>query len=196
MSDALASDADAAWTVRRRIRIRRLHNDAERLAVQRCLTGIDGVLRVSVDAPKSRVVVDYLQTRTDYRSLQEELEAAGFAPAPGRWARIKSEAGIAPDQASCHTALAGNDVIKGHVPASEIRRLLAEQPDARGLTVPGMPPGSPGMETPNPKHYQVLLIGKDGRTSVFAEHEPHAPPLISERISITVQAEGPGGPDQ
>ena len=60
----------------------------------------------------------------------------------------------------------------------EKRRLLSEHPEARGLAVPGMPPGSPGMETPNPehypqhypKHYQVLLIGKDGSTSVFAEH--------------------------
>jgi hypothetical protein len=63
-----------------------------------------------------------------------------------------------------------------------------------------MPQGSPGMETPNPQHYpqhyQVLLIGKDGNTSVFAEHEPHAPPLISERLSITVQDAGPGGPHQ
>jgi hypothetical protein len=110
--------------------------------------------------------------------------------------RIKSQAGIAPEQASCHTALVGNYVIEGHVPASDIRRLLAEQSDARGLTVPGMPPGSPGMETPNPEHYQVLLIGKDGGTSVFAEHESHAPPLISERISIAVREEGQVGSKQ
>ena len=114
--------------------------------------------------------------------------------------RIKSQAGIAPEQASCHTALVGDYVIEGHVPASDIRRLLSEHPEARGLTVPGMPLGSPGMDASDPQHYpqhyQVLLIGKDGSTSVFAEHEPHAPPLISERISITVQEGGPGGPDQ
>ncbi len=56
------------------------------------------------------------------------------------------------------------------MPADDIRRLLAERPDARGLTVPGMPMGSPGMDSPNPQHYQVLLIGKDGNTQVFAEH--------------------------
>jgi len=83
---------------------------------------------------------------------------------------VKSMSGIAPEQASCHTARVGDYVIEGHVPASDIRRLLAEHPDARGLTVPGMPLGSPGMEAPNPQHYQVLLIGKDGSTSVFAEH--------------------------
>ncbi len=62
--------------------------------------------------------------------------------------RVKSQAGIAPEQASCHTALVGDYVIEGHVPASDIRRLLSEHPEARGLTVPGMPLGSPGMERP------------------------------------------------
>jgi copper chaperone CopZ len=90
MSDAIASDADGAWTVRRRIRVPGLRNHAEGVAVQRCLAGIDGVLRVSVDAPTGRAVVDYVLTKTDYRSLQRELEAAGYAPTPGRWARIKS----------------------------------------------------------------------------------------------------------
>ena len=83
---------------------------------------------------------------------------------------VKSQAGITPAQASCHTARVGDYVIEGHVPAGDIRRLLQEHPKARGLTVPGMPLGAPGMEAPNPQHYQVLLIGEDGSTSVFAEH--------------------------
>jgi len=56
------------------------------------------------------------------------------------------------------------------VPAADICRLLTEHPPGRGLTVPGMPQGAPGMEAPNPEHYKVLLIGEDGSTSVFAEH--------------------------
>lgn len=84
--------------------------------------------------------------------------------------KIKSMSGIQPEQASCHTAQVDGYVIEGHVPAEDIRRLLAERPDARGLTVPGMRMGSPGMDSPNPEHYQVLLIGKDGSTRVFAEH--------------------------
>ena len=83
---------------------------------------------------------------------------------------IKSMSGIKPEQASCHTATVGGYVIEGHVPAADIKRLLAERPDARGLTVPGMPKGSPGMEAPQPDHYQVLLLGNDGSTAVFAEH--------------------------
>jgi hypothetical protein len=103
----------------------------------------------------------------------EHLEANGFDVEPvdvTDLRLVKSIAGIAPEQASCHTARIGDYVIEGHVPAADIRRLLSEHPDARGLTVPGMPQGSPGMESPNPEHYQVLLIGEDGSTSVFAEH--------------------------
>ena len=83
---------------------------------------------------------------------------------------IKSMSGIKPEQASCHTAKVGDYVIEGHVPAADIKRLLTERPDARGLTVPGMPKGSPGMEAPQPSHYQVLLLGKDGSTELFAQH--------------------------
>lgn len=83
---------------------------------------------------------------------------------------VKSMAGIAPDLASCHTGRVDGYVIEGHVPAQDIRRLLAERPDALGLTVPGMPHGSPGMESPHPEPYQVLLIGEDGSTSVFETH--------------------------
>jgi len=103
----------------------------------------------------------------------EHLEANGFDVEPvdvTDLRLVKSIAGIAPEQASCHTARIGDYVIEGHVPAADIRRLLSEHPEARGLTVPGMPQGSPGMESPNPEHYQVLLIGEDGSTSVFAEH--------------------------
>jgi len=83
---------------------------------------------------------------------------------------IKSMSGIKPEQASCHTAKVGGYVIEGHVPADDIKRLLAERPEARGLILPGMPKGSPGMEVPQPDHYQVLLLGNDGSTAVFAEH--------------------------
>ena len=84
--------------------------------------------------------------------------------------RIKAMSGVKPELASCHTAFVNGYVIEGHVPADDITRLLAEKPDARVLTVPGMPAGSPGMESPTPEHYQVLLIDKAGKTTVFATH--------------------------
>ena len=71
---------------------------------------------------------------------------------------------------SCHTAVVGNYVIEGHVPAADIRRLLAERPQIRGLAVPGMPQGSPGMETGVTERYDVLALMGDGKATVFATH--------------------------
>ena len=86
----LISATDSAWEARRRIRVPGLRDNACKAAVERALTDVDGVLRVSVDPEKSRVVVDYLVTKTDYQSLEGALEAAGVPPAAGRWARFKS----------------------------------------------------------------------------------------------------------
>ncbi|AOY89575.1 metal-binding protein [Marinobacter salinus] len=84
---------------------------------------------------------------------------------------VKIDAGLTPALASCHTAFIGDYVIEGHVPASDIRRLIAEAPQAKGLSVPGMPVGSPGMEMGGRKdHYQVLLFNDKGQTRVFSEH--------------------------
>ncbi len=85
---------------------------------------------------------------------------------------IKAEAGIPRELSSCHTAKVGGYFVEGHVPMEQVQRLLDEQPDAIGLTVPGMPIGSPGMEVEgrNPAPYDVLLIRKDGSTEVFASY--------------------------
>ncbi|MEO7051101.1 MAG: DUF411 domain-containing protein [Rhodanobacter sp.] len=85
---------------------------------------------------------------------------------------VKVREGVPAALASCHTAKIGSYVIEGHVPVEDIRRLLAERPDARGLTVPGMPMGSPGMEMGAPESYDVLLIERDGSTRVYATHGP------------------------
>jgi hypothetical protein len=75
--------------------------------------------------------------------------------------RVKARLGIPQDLASCHTAEIGGYVIEGHVPADAIKRLLAEKPDAKGLAVPGMPVGSPGMEVKGVADdpYDVVLFG-------------------------------------
>ena len=83
---------------------------------------------------------------------------------------VKSMSGVRPELASCHTATVGGYVVEGHVPADDIKRLLRERPEAKGLTVPGMPQGSPGMETGHKDHYQVLTFDGDGKTEVFAQH--------------------------
>jgi hypothetical protein len=71
---------------------------------------------------------------------------------------------------SCHSAKVGGYAIEGHVPAADIRRLLKEKPNALGLAVPSMPPGSPGMESSRPIPYDTLLVARDGTTRVFASH--------------------------
>lgn len=83
----------------------------------------------------------------------------------------KLSAGLTPELSSCHTARVDGYVIEGHVPAGDIRRLLRERPAAAlGLTVPGMPVGSPGMETGDPEAYEVLLFSRDGTTSVYSRY--------------------------
>ncbi|WP_439520125.1 copper-binding protein [Hydrogenophaga sp.] len=87
---------------------------------------------------------------------------------------VRQRLGMPARFGSCHTALVGGYVVEGHVAASEIRRLLAEKPDAIGLAVPGMPVGSPGMDGPvygdRRDAYDVLLVQRNGGSRVFQHH--------------------------
>ena len=76
--------------------------------------------------------------------------------------RVKARLGVPFDLWACHTAEVGNYLIEGHVPASSIQRVLTERPTAKGLAVPGMPSGSPGM-TGDYEEYDVILYGTDER---------------------------------
>ena len=85
---------------------------------------------------------------------------------------VRVSRGLPDALASCHTGLAGGYLIEGHVPAADVRRLLAQKPAAIGLAVPGMPTGSPGMETPQNDRdpYDTLLVLRNGASRVFARH--------------------------
>lgn len=84
---------------------------------------------------------------------------------------VKRRLGVLPTLQSCHTAIIGGYVVEGHVPADAITRLLAERPAIVGIAVPGMPAGSPGMESATPfEHYDVIAFDAAGRTSVFARY--------------------------
>lgn len=85
---------------------------------------------------------------------------------------IKTDAGVPEAVQSCHTAMVEGYVIEGHVPIADVERLLAERPAIKGLAVPGMPIGSPGMESDDgsSESYDVMAIGLDGTTSVYAAH--------------------------
>jgi hypothetical protein len=106
----------------------------------------------------------------------KHLEANGFAvkvndASPSALAALKRQAGIGDKLASCHTGKIDGYFVEGHVPATDIKRLIAERPEALGLTVPGMPIGSPGMEQGDETEpYEVLLIDKDGGTEIYAKH--------------------------
>jgi|TARA_B110000093_G_scaffold9413_1_gene8963 hypothetical protein len=85
---------------------------------------------------------------------------------------FKIESGIPKDMMSCHTAKVGGYFIEGHVPVSDIRRVIAERPDALGLAVPAMPYGSPGMGPEEERDaYDVFIVRTDGSTEVF-QHYP------------------------
>ena len=85
---------------------------------------------------------------------------------------LKQEQGVPKGAEACHTALVDGYVIEGHVPAQDVARLLEERPAAvRGLVVPGMPLGSPGMEADRTEPYSVLAFDDTGRVSTFARYE-------------------------
>ena len=84
---------------------------------------------------------------------------------------IKQKAGLQAGQTSCHTAFVDGYVIEGHVNYSSIKRMLEEKPDVLGITVPGMPIGSPGMEQEDIKQaYNILYINKDGSTGIYESY--------------------------
>lgn len=104
----------------------------------------------------------------------EHLEQSGFTveahdvPNPDV---VRQAKGVPSELAACHTALVNGYVIEGHVPAADVKRLLAERPPVLGLAVPGMPEGSPGMEGPHPEAYEVLAFDGQG-VEVFSSHGP------------------------
>ncbi|HYF58088.1 MAG TPA: DUF411 domain-containing protein [Burkholderiaceae bacterium] len=104
------------------------------------------------------------------------LEREGFAVVAhdvGN-AAARRRLGMPERYGSCHTATVGGYVLEGHVPAADVRRLLAQRPDALGLAVPGMPVGSPGMDGPiyggRRDPYDVLRVARDGSAAVFASY--------------------------
>jgi hypothetical protein len=104
----------------------------------------------------------------------DHLKANGFAaivkdvPSTGEY---RKRYGVPDELQSCHTAIVNGYTIEGHVPAADIHRLLKEKPKAKGLAVPAMPMGSPGMEGPRREAYSVLLFTADGGVSVYRKYQ-------------------------
>ena len=105
----------------------------------------------------------------------EHMRDAGFVVTVNDVANVhpvKRRVGVPPGKGSSHTAEVAGYFLEGHVPASDVKRLLTERPAAKGLAVPGMPMGSPGMEVPDGRApaYDVELVADDGSTSHFSSH--------------------------
>jgi hypothetical protein len=107
----------------------------------------------------------------------EHMRQHGFAPrvadiSDDALDALKAKHGVPRTAQSCHTALVGGYVIEGHVPATEVKRLLKERPAVAGIAVAGMPLGSPGMEVPDGRVqiYNVITFSKQGDVRVFATH--------------------------
>jgi hypothetical protein len=101
----------------------------------------------------------------------DHVKAHGFpvvAHNLDRLDQVRQQLGVPPGMISCHTATVRGYTIEGHVPADLIRRMIDERSPYRGLTVPGMPVGSPGMEGPFKQDYDVLIFDDRGYTQVYA----------------------------
>lgn len=104
----------------------------------------------------------------------EHLQAAGFSVSVREvedTAPVRRKLGLPEKYGSCHTATVAGYVLEGHVPAADVKRLLATKPVALGLAVPGMPVGSPGMEVGDRVDpYAVLLVDRAGQSTVFSRY--------------------------
>ena len=104
----------------------------------------------------------------------EHMKAAGFQVTDeitDDMPAIKQQYGVPANLSSCHTAIVDGYVVEGHIPAGDVMRLLAEKPNVAGIAVPGMPIGSPGMESGNyVEPYIVFYFMEDGTPAPFAQH--------------------------
>jgi len=134
-----------------------------------------GVLCMPLLASAARPVIEVFKSASCGCCTEwvKHLKANGFAVKAMDVANpsdYREKAGIPNHLGSCHTGMVQGYAIEGHVPASEIKRLLAEKPKATGLAVPAMPMGSPGMEGPRNAPYDVLLVQAGGRTTVYKHY--------------------------
>lgn len=132
-----------------------------------------GSTEVGVGAAEPEIIVYKSPTCGCCGKWVDHLEDAGFSvkvKERSNMAPVKADFGVSPRYQSCHTASIDGYFVEGHVPAKEIRRLIAERPYIRGLAVPGMPMGSPGMEGDRVDSYQVLAVDHGNSATVFSQY--------------------------
>ncbi len=141
------------------------------------LAAIAGLILAAISSPSQStrplVTVFKLSTCACCNKWVEHLKANGFevkVQQVNDTSLYEQQYHVPRTMTSCHTAVVDGYTIEGHVPAAEIKRLLNERPKAVGLSVPGMPVGSPGMEGARVDAYSVLLFDESGHSSVYARY--------------------------
>lgn len=129
-----------------------------------------------VESPAAEVVMYKNPSCGCCGAWAKHMQSAGFVVKElprENMAAVKEKYGVPAALASCHTAVVDGYVIEGHVPASDVQRLLQERPQIVGLTAPGMPMQSPGMQAEGkpPRHYSVLAFDKQGEAKVYHRYE-------------------------
>jgi hypothetical protein len=137
----------------------------------------DAAMAVALDQSLPTILVYKTATCGCCKGWVEHLEASGFTVDARdinatELMMTKRDSGVPTQMSSCHTAIIDGYVVEGHVPAEQIRRLLAERPDIAGIAAPGMPIGSPGMEGRNAQPYEIFSFTHDGEATVYAEIDP------------------------
>ncbi len=137
--------------------------------------GIAFLLLIAVAMPAEPPVVTAFKTKTCgcCGKWVDHMRASGFKVIVNEVAstgEYRQRYGVPEKLQSCHTAVVKGYSIEGHVPAAEIQRLLQEKPKAKGLAVPGMPAGSPGMEGPRQDAYSVVKFDEGGILSVYQKY--------------------------
>ena len=152
------------------------------VALSACGRAPDASLATAATATSAAVPDPLLPAMTVHKNVGcgccdlwvEHMQQAGFTAQVqevSNMGPVKERLGVPVGMGSCHTAEVGGYFVEGHVPAPEVLRLRRERPDAKGLTVPGMPLGSPGMEVEGrSESYEVFLVAGDGSTSVYAQY--------------------------
>ena len=139
------------------------------LGLAATVAGVAG-LALAAPSPGPEVIVYKSPTCGCCKQWVEHVQAAGFRVTvhdTSSLAGVMERYGVPRKLTACHTAIVDGYVVEGHVPADVIQRLLKERPEIAGVAVPGMPAGSPGMESDTPAKYYILTFDKNGATSVY-----------------------------
>ena len=141
--------------------------------IARSMVGLALTLTTYVQGAEPQINVFKSRTCSCCSKWVEHLRVHGFTvnvKEVDNTAPYQRQYGVPPKLQSCHTAVVEGYVIEGHVPAADIQRLLKTRPNGKGLAVPGMPMGSPGMEGARSEAYSVLLFDANGGATVFQRH--------------------------